>query len=245
MFILARPFCEVSGYLFVVFWWLESTHRNKWIVAFGAAHRVFQPWWWWFRNHYFCSSFCVTFTCSTQSTSSLSEVALQQQCIMIYISIIIRISRPKCIGTLFKANRKTTRMEFSYFTVVLFFYNSVKKLNLIITGDHCVSSSQLTQCHHPSLVSVWRFSAVQKHTVEFNQLAMANSEGSEAMLNRVMTKDNIGVAVLLEVRKEMMELSCEYTALLWPLNLSHWVPYLTSYTSLTDSYHAEYTFVLS
>lgn len=54
-----------------------------------------------------------------------------------------------------------------------------------------------------------RFSAVQKHTVEFNQLAMANSEGSEAMLNRVMTKDNIGVAVLLEVRKEMMEASCE------------------------------------
>ncbi|KAI3351805.1 hypothetical protein L3Q82_020639 [Scortum barcoo] len=52
-----------------------------------------------------------------------------------------------------------------------------------------------------------KFSAVQKHTVEFNQLAMANSEGSEAMLNRVMTKDNIGVAVLLEVRKEMMEVS--------------------------------------
>lgn len=54
----------------------------------------------------------------------------------------------------------------------------------------------------------FRFSAVQKHTVEFNQLAMANSEGSEAMLNRVMTKDNIGVAVLLEVRKEMIEVSC-------------------------------------
>uniref|UniRef100_A0A8C7P318 poly(A)-specific ribonuclease n=1 Tax=Oncorhynchus mykiss TaxID=8022 RepID=A0A8C7P318_ONCMY len=50
-----------------------------------------------------------------------------------------------------------------------------------------------------------KFGVVQKHTVEFNQLAMANSEGSEAMLNRVMTKDNIGVAVLLEVRKEMME----------------------------------------
>lgn len=58
-------------------------------------------------------------------------------------------------------------------------------------------------------VFMCRFSAVQKHTVEFNQLAMANSEGSEAMLNRVMTKDNIGVAVLLEVRKEMMEVSCE------------------------------------
>lgn len=36
---------------------------------------------------------------------------------------------------------------------------------------------------------------------------MANSEGSEAMLNRVMTKDNIGVAVLLELRKELIEIS--------------------------------------
>uniref|UniRef100_A0A8B9KLJ9 poly(A)-specific ribonuclease n=1 Tax=Astyanax mexicanus TaxID=7994 RepID=A0A8B9KLJ9_ASTMX len=54
-----------------------------------------------------------------------------------------------------------------------------------------------------------KFTVVQKHTVEFNQLAMANSEGSEAMLNRVMTKDNIGVAVLLELRREMMEITCE------------------------------------
>lgn len=54
-----------------------------------------------------------------------------------------------------------------------------------------------------------RFTLVQKHTVEFNQLAMANSEGSEAMLNRVMTKDNIGVAVLLELRKELIEMSCK------------------------------------
>ncbi|KAG2455694.1 CNOT6 protein, partial [Polypterus senegalus] len=52
-----------------------------------------------------------------------------------------------------------------------------------------------------------KFNLVQKHTVEFNQLAMANSEGSEPMLNRVMTKDNIGVAVLLELRKELIELS--------------------------------------
>lgn len=44
---------------------------------------------------------------------------------------------------------------------------------------------------------------VQKHTVEFNQVAMANSEGSEVMLNRVMTKDNIGVAVLLEVEDKL------------------------------------------
>lgn len=58
-------------------------------------------------------------------------------------------------------------------------------------------------------VFCFRFTLVQKHTVEFNQLAMANSEGSEAMLNRVMTKDNIGVAVLLELRKELIEISCE------------------------------------
>lgn len=43
---------------------------------------------------------------------------------------------------------------------------------------------------------------MQKHTVEFNQVAMANSEGSEVMLNRVMTKDNIGVAILLEIHKD-------------------------------------------
>uniref|UniRef100_A0AAX7VDE5 poly(A)-specific ribonuclease n=1 Tax=Astatotilapia calliptera TaxID=8154 RepID=A0AAX7VDE5_ASTCA len=48
-----------------------------------------------------------------------------------------------------------------------------------------------------------KFTLIQKHTVEFNQVAMANSEGSEVMLNRVMTKDNIGVAVLLEVNKDM------------------------------------------
>lgn len=51
---------------------------------------------------------------------------------------------------------------------------------------------------------------VQKHTIEFNQLAMANSEGSEAMLNRVMTKDNIGVAALLELKNELIEVPCEY-----------------------------------
>lgn len=51
-------------------------------------------------------------------------------------------------------------------------------------------------------VCVCRFTLVQTHTVEFNQVAMANSEGSEVMLNRVMTKDNIGVAVLLEVNKD-------------------------------------------
>lgn len=34
--------------------------------------------------------------------------------------------------------------------------------------------------------------------MEFNQLAMANAEGSDNMLNRVMPKDNIGLAALLK-----------------------------------------------
>lgn len=93
------------------------------------------------------------------------------------------------------------------------FYGPLNKLEiqsimtfLFIISAHLCLESALSSSFSPF---AFRFSAVQKHTVEFNQLAMANSEGSEAMLNRVMTKDNIGVAVLLEVRKEMMELSCE------------------------------------
>lgn len=61
---------------------------------------------------------------------------------------------------------------------------------------------------------VEKFSLVQRHTVEFNQVAMANSDGSEAMLNRVMTKDNIGVAVLLEVHKDL------FTGGVKPLNIA-------------------------
>lgn len=41
-----------------------------------------------------------------------------------------------------------------------------------------------------------RFSLIKEHLVEFNQLAMANAEGSDDMLNRVMTKDNIGLGNL-------------------------------------------------
>ena len=36
--------------------------------------------------------------------------------------------------------------------------------------------------------------------IEFNQLAMTHAQGSDVMLNRVMTKDNIALAVLLETR---------------------------------------------
>ena len=47
-----------------------------------------------------------------------------------------------------------------------------------------------------------RFSLVKDYLVEFNQIAMATAEGSEDMLNRVMTKDNIGLAALLEVKQD-------------------------------------------
>ena len=46
-----------------------------------------------------------------------------------------------------------------------------------------------------------KFTLVKKHLVEFNQLAMANAEGSDDMLNRVMTKDNIGLAAILQTKE--------------------------------------------
>ncbi|KAB0801978.1 hypothetical protein PPYR_04164 [Photinus pyralis] len=43
-----------------------------------------------------------------------------------------------------------------------------------------------------------KFTLVKEHLVEFNQLAMANADGLDHMLNRVMPKDNIGLAALLQ-----------------------------------------------
>jgi CCR4-NOT transcription complex subunit 6 len=51
----------------------------------------------------------------------------------------------------------------------------------------------------------FRFTLVKEHLIEFNQLAMANAEGSDDMLNRVMTKDNIGLAALLETKEGAYE----------------------------------------
>lgn len=45
-----------------------------------------------------------------------------------------------------------------------------------------------------------KFSKMEDYLIEFNQLAMAHAEGSESMLNRVMLRDNIGIAILLEVK---------------------------------------------
>ncbi|KAH9636108.1 hypothetical protein HF086_008408 [Spodoptera exigua] len=50
-----------------------------------------------------------------------------------------------------------------------------------------------------------RFALVKEHLIEFNQLAMANSEGSDNMLNRVMPKDNIGLAALIKTKEAAWE----------------------------------------
>lgn len=56
-----------------------------------------------------------------------------------------------------------------------------------------------------------RFTLVKERLIEFNQLAMANHDGSEDMLNRVMTKDNIGLAALLETKEAAWENSGKQT----------------------------------
>ncbi|KAG9508886.1 CCR4-NOT transcription complex subunit 6, partial [Fragariocoptes setiger] len=44
-----------------------------------------------------------------------------------------------------------------------------------------------------------RYQLKAQHLIEYNQLAMANAQGSTAMLNRVMTRDNIGLVAVLEL----------------------------------------------
>ncbi|XP_017782437.1 PREDICTED: CCR4-NOT transcription complex subunit 6-like isoform X2 [Nicrophorus vespilloides] len=52
---------------------------------------------------------------------------------------------------------------------------------------------------------VSKFTLIKEHLVEFNQLAMANADGLEHMLNRVMPKDNIGLAALLQTTEAAWE----------------------------------------
>lgn len=75
----------------------------------------------------------------------------------------------------------------------------------------------------------FRFSLIKDHLIEFNQLAMANAEGSDNMLNRVMPKDNIGLAAVLKVKENAWEgLSSEQAALSQPILVCtahiHWDP---------------------
>lgn len=73
-----------------------------------------------------------------------------------------------------------------------------------------------------------KFSLIKEHLVEFNQLAMANAEGSDDMLNRVMTKDNIGLAALLQTKETAFEPGLEPGAAGQPLLVCtahmHWDP---------------------
>lgn len=50
-----------------------------------------------------------------------------------------------------------------------------------------------------------KFQLREKKVIEFSQLAMAHAEGSDLMLNRVMTKDNIALALLLETKESCWE----------------------------------------
>ena len=47
--------------------------------------------------------------------------------------------------------------------------------------------------------------AFQEQLVEFNQLAIEHANGHEDMLNRVMTKDNIALAALLQTKEACWE----------------------------------------
>ena len=46
---------------------------------------------------------------------------------------------------------------------------------------------------------------MSKYLVEFNQLAIEAARGSHDMINRVMTKDNIGLAAVLETQPAVWE----------------------------------------
>ena len=81
------------------------------------------------------------------------------------------------------------------------------------SGLLCYFHYNKTACIHVHWVKrrihwcFFRFSLVKEHLIEFNQLAMANAEGSDQMLNRVMTKDNIGLAALLETHEGVFDSS--------------------------------------
>jgi CCR4-NOT transcription complex subunit 6 len=50
-----------------------------------------------------------------------------------------------------------------------------------------------------------RFRLIKHYLVEFNQLAMSAANGTAChdMMNRVMTKDNIGLVAFLETKEEI------------------------------------------
>lgn len=73
-----------------------------------------------------------------------------------------------------------------------------------------------------------KFSLLKEHLIEFNKLAMSNAEGSHDMINRVMTKDNIGLAALLETKDTIWENGLPATGAKMPILVAtchiHWDP---------------------
>lgn len=69
------------------------------------------------------------------------------------------------------------------------------------------SLNNMYVCKTHLFCCICRFSLLKEHLIEFNQLAMANAEGSDEMLNRVMTKDNIGLAALLQTQAGVFDSS--------------------------------------
>uniref|UniRef100_T1GAQ2 Carbon catabolite repressor protein 4 n=1 Tax=Megaselia scalaris TaxID=36166 RepID=T1GAQ2_MEGSC len=83
--------------------------------------------------------------------------------------------------------------------------------------------------HYSADIISLQFSLIKEHLIEFNQLAMANAEGSDDMLNRVMPKDNIGLAALLKVKESAWEpMNPEVTQISQPILVCtahiHWDP---------------------
>ena len=71
---------------------------------------------------------------------------------------------------------------------------------IYISVHRCKGTCTGQNVHKTLHILYLRFLLLEDYLIEFNQLAMAHAEGSDAMLNRVMLKDNIGIVALLEVR---------------------------------------------
>ena len=70
----------------------------------------------------------------------------------------------------------------------------------------------------------YRFNFVKKNLVEFNQLAAANCENADDMLNRVMQRDNICIMALLETVEPIPELNNSKAKLVVTNAHIHWDP---------------------
>ena len=60
--------------------------------------------------------------------------------------------------------------------------------------------------------------------MEFTQLAIANAEGSDDMLNRVMLKDNVGLVALLKLKPDSSCAEVKERHLLVSNAHMHWDP---------------------